>query len=190
MCLLYTGFLSEIGTKLRDWAVGQAGGSCYSQAALSSNDSKTRYVRSISLQKTAGKSRNHEDTFLAELCRNSPSITCNSQLGFGIWHWCTSETPVKSFHRCTGEIWFHRCTNFCQILVISTHDGGILVSWWQTRTEDALNAQIRMVLRFYRAKGAILKWQYFQSEGQLALFHAIWMDWLLYNGVRSFGSDV
>ena len=37
-----TGFSSEIGTKLRDWAVGQAGGSCYSQAALSSNDSKTR----------------------------------------------------------------------------------------------------------------------------------------------------
>ena len=36
-----TGFSSEIGTKLRDWAVGQAGGSCYSRAALSSNDSKT-----------------------------------------------------------------------------------------------------------------------------------------------------
>ena len=36
-----TGFLSEIGTKLRDWAVGQAGGSCYSRAALSSNDLKT-----------------------------------------------------------------------------------------------------------------------------------------------------
>ena len=41
---MYTGFSSEIGTKLRDWAVGQAGGSCYSQAALSSNDSKTLYV--------------------------------------------------------------------------------------------------------------------------------------------------
>ena len=39
----YTGFSSEIGTKLRDWAVGQAGGSCYSWAALSSNDSKTLY---------------------------------------------------------------------------------------------------------------------------------------------------
>ena len=38
----FTGFSSEIGTMLRDWAVGQAGGSCYSQAALSSNDSKTR----------------------------------------------------------------------------------------------------------------------------------------------------
>ena len=36
-----TGFSSEIGTKLRDWAVGQAGGSCNSRAALSSNDSKT-----------------------------------------------------------------------------------------------------------------------------------------------------
>ena len=36
-----TGFSSQIGTKLRDWAVGQAGGSCYSRAALSSNDSKT-----------------------------------------------------------------------------------------------------------------------------------------------------
>ena len=40
--VLSTGFSSEIGTKLRDWAVGKAGGSCYSQAALSSNDSKTR----------------------------------------------------------------------------------------------------------------------------------------------------
>ena len=39
----HTGFSSEIGTKLHDWAVGQAGGSCYSQASLSSNDSKTRY---------------------------------------------------------------------------------------------------------------------------------------------------
>ena len=39
-----TGFSSEIGTKLRDWAVGQAGGSCYSRAALSSNDSKTLYT--------------------------------------------------------------------------------------------------------------------------------------------------
>ena len=38
---LTTGFSSEIGTKLRDWAVVQAGGSCYSRAALSSNDSKT-----------------------------------------------------------------------------------------------------------------------------------------------------
>ena len=41
---MHTGFLSEIGTKLRDWAVGQAGGSCYSRAALSSNDSKTLYI--------------------------------------------------------------------------------------------------------------------------------------------------
>ena len=36
-----TGFLSQIGTKLRDWAVGQEGASCYSWAALSSNDLKT-----------------------------------------------------------------------------------------------------------------------------------------------------
>ena len=34
---------SQIGTKLRDWAVWQARASCYSQAALFSNDSKTRY---------------------------------------------------------------------------------------------------------------------------------------------------
>ena len=38
-----TGFLSQIGTKLRDWAIGQAGDSFYSRAALSSNDSKTLY---------------------------------------------------------------------------------------------------------------------------------------------------
>ena len=42
---MYTGFLSEIGTKLRDWAVGQAWGSCYSWAASSSNDSKTLYLK-------------------------------------------------------------------------------------------------------------------------------------------------
>ena len=46
---LCTGFSSEIGTKLRDWAVGQAGGSCYSQAALSSNDSKTLYYPFVPL---------------------------------------------------------------------------------------------------------------------------------------------
>ena len=39
-----TGFSSEIGTKLREAAVGQARGSCYSRAALSSNDSKTLYL--------------------------------------------------------------------------------------------------------------------------------------------------
>ena len=39
-----TGFSSEIGTKLRELAVGQAGGSCYSWAALSSNESKTLYM--------------------------------------------------------------------------------------------------------------------------------------------------
>ena len=39
-----TGFSSEIGTKLRDWAIGQAGGSCYSRASLSSNDSETLYT--------------------------------------------------------------------------------------------------------------------------------------------------
>ena len=39
-----TGILSQIRTKLRDWAIGQAGAGCYSQAALSSNDSKTLYI--------------------------------------------------------------------------------------------------------------------------------------------------
>ena len=39
----FTGFSSQIGTKLRDWAVGQAEAGFYSQAALSSNDVKTRY---------------------------------------------------------------------------------------------------------------------------------------------------
>merc|ERR1712020_164108 len=45
----YTGFSSELGTKLRDWAVGQAWGSCYSWAALSSNDSKTLYNHNFTL---------------------------------------------------------------------------------------------------------------------------------------------
>ena len=37
------GILSQIRSKLRDWAVWQARAGCYSQAALSSNDSKTLY---------------------------------------------------------------------------------------------------------------------------------------------------
>ena len=36
-----TGISSEMGTELRDWAVWQEGAGRYSQAALSSNDSKT-----------------------------------------------------------------------------------------------------------------------------------------------------
>ena len=39
-----TGISSQIRTKLRDWAIGQARAGCYSQAALSSNDSKTLYM--------------------------------------------------------------------------------------------------------------------------------------------------
>ena len=39
----YTGISSQIRTKLRDWAIGQARAGCYSQAAMSSNDSKTLY---------------------------------------------------------------------------------------------------------------------------------------------------
>ena len=37
-----TGISSHLGAKLRDLAVRQAGAGCYSWAALSSNDSKTR----------------------------------------------------------------------------------------------------------------------------------------------------
>ena len=35
--------MSQVGFKLHDWAGGQAEARCYSQAALSSNDSKTLY---------------------------------------------------------------------------------------------------------------------------------------------------
>ena len=38
-----TGISSEIRTKLRDWAAWQARAGCYSQAVVSSNDSKTLY---------------------------------------------------------------------------------------------------------------------------------------------------
>ena len=38
-----TGFSTQIGTNLRDTAVGHAEPAVYSQAALSSNDSNTRY---------------------------------------------------------------------------------------------------------------------------------------------------
>ena len=39
-----TGISSQIRTKLRDWAIGQARAGCYSQAAVSSNYSKTLYM--------------------------------------------------------------------------------------------------------------------------------------------------
>ena len=45
-----TGFSSQIGTKLRDLAVGQAWGSCYYWAALSSNDPKTRICFQIRIK--------------------------------------------------------------------------------------------------------------------------------------------
>ena len=38
-----TGFSSQMGTKLCDWDAWQAGAGCYSQAALSSNESNTQY---------------------------------------------------------------------------------------------------------------------------------------------------
>ena len=40
-----TGISSHLGAKLRDLAVTQAGSGCYPWAALSSNDSKTRYIQ-------------------------------------------------------------------------------------------------------------------------------------------------
>ena len=57
-----TGFSSQIGTKLRDWAIGQAWGSCYSWAALSSNDSKTLYFVVLPFEasmKLSGKINDH-----------------------------------------------------------------------------------------------------------------------------------
>ena len=40
----YTWISSHLGARLRDWAGRQAEAGCYSWAALSSNDSKTRYT--------------------------------------------------------------------------------------------------------------------------------------------------
>ena len=48
--MIHTGISSEIRTKLRDWAIWQAGVGCYSQAALSSNDSKTLYINTDRLR--------------------------------------------------------------------------------------------------------------------------------------------
>ena len=61
-----TGFSSEIGTKLRDWAIRQAGGSCYSRAALSSNDSKTLYLGYSGL--------NHIPSTKLGICQAVPKI--------------------------------------------------------------------------------------------------------------------
>ena len=44
MIINHTGISSEIRTKLPDWVIWQARAGCYSQAALSSNDSKTLYT--------------------------------------------------------------------------------------------------------------------------------------------------
>ena len=41
----FTGILSRLGAKLRDWAVRQVGAGCYSRVALSSNDLKTWFIR-------------------------------------------------------------------------------------------------------------------------------------------------
>ena len=41
MMIQCTGISSQMGTKLRDWAVRQAKAGCYSRAAMSSKDSKT-----------------------------------------------------------------------------------------------------------------------------------------------------
>ena len=41
----HTGISSHLGAKLRDWADRQAEAGCNSWAVLSSNDSKTRYLR-------------------------------------------------------------------------------------------------------------------------------------------------
>ena len=45
LTLSTTGISSHSRAKFRDWADRQTGAGCYSQAALSSNDSKTRYIR-------------------------------------------------------------------------------------------------------------------------------------------------
>ena len=58
---LYTGFSSEIGTKLRESAVGQAGGSYYSRAALSSNDSKTLYIPSLKIMQALAMGYNDDE---------------------------------------------------------------------------------------------------------------------------------
>ena len=44
MYVICTEILSEIRTELREWAVWQARAGCYSQVALSSNDSNTLYM--------------------------------------------------------------------------------------------------------------------------------------------------
>ena len=48
-CLLKatTGILNQIRTKLHDWAGWQTKAGCYSQAVLSSNDSKTLYTNQM-----------------------------------------------------------------------------------------------------------------------------------------------
>ena len=77
-----------------------------------------------------------------------------SQLGFGIWHWCTSETPVKWFHRTTGEISVHRCTIFWKNLGIFSKNCVILVSELPKMPEVLLSVWFWIEYRFLNAKGA------------------------------------
>ena len=76
----FTGFLSEIGTKLRDWAVGQAWGSCYSWAAVSSNDSKTLYIYKIVVLTVPMTLHANKNTILISetLCSHQSTVTPGS----------------------------------------------------------------------------------------------------------------
>ena len=62
-----TGISSHLGAKLRDWADRQAEAGCYSWAPLSSNDSKTRYIKpckytwSVSYRLAPSYHLNHQD---------------------------------------------------------------------------------------------------------------------------------
>ena len=57
-----TGISCEIRTKLRDWAIWQARAGCYSQAALSSNDSKTCILGGLQIRMGSENANNVDVT--------------------------------------------------------------------------------------------------------------------------------
>ena len=75
-----TGISSQIRTKLRDWAVWQARAGCYSQAALSSNDSKTLYFRNNALRSFPNFSAS-QDSMSTTRPTQKPHPLCLSKTG-------------------------------------------------------------------------------------------------------------
>ena len=94
---------------------------------------------------------------LLQSCRSFllHAFDLRAQVGFGIWHWCTSETPVKWSHRTTGEISVHRCTIFWKNLGIFSKNCVILVSELPKMPEVFIKCLILNRIQVFKCKGSL-----------------------------------